>query len=91
MPVPSLFLGSATLARLAVLSLLSTALAVKQTGLTPYTYYGCVNEDPDQRILLDSHTAYPDMTVESCASDCEGYTYFGTEYGAECKSLQSLF
>lgn len=24
------------------------------------------------------------MTLESCASDCAGFTYFGTEYGREC-------
>lgn len=25
------------------------------------------------------------MTLQSCASDCAAYTYFGTEYGRECK------
>jgi hypothetical protein len=24
------------------------------------------------------------MTLESCASDCAGYTYFGVEYAREC-------
>lgn len=25
------------------------------------------------------------MTNEVCASACQGYTYFGTEYSSECK------
>jgi hypothetical protein len=25
------------------------------------------------------------MTLESCALDCAGFTYFGTEYGRECE------
>jgi hypothetical protein len=27
---------------------------------------------------------YPAMTLEECAGDCAGYTYFGVEYGGEC-------
>jgi len=24
------------------------------------------------------------MTLEECATDCAGFTYFGVEYGGEC-------
>lgn len=28
---------------------------------------------------------YVGMTLEICASNCAGTTYFGVEYGGECK------
>lgn len=31
------------------------------------------------------------MTLESCASDCAGYTYFGVEYARECKHRHGCF
>lgn len=30
------------------------------------------------------------MTLQSCATDCAAYTYFGTEYGRECESIANL-
>jgi hypothetical protein len=36
-------------------------------------------------LSADSYAA-DDMTLESCASFCSAYSYFGTEYGRECKS-----
>jgi hypothetical protein len=30
---------------------------------------------------------YPAMTLEECAADCVGYTYFGVEYGGEVHIL----
>jgi hypothetical protein len=27
------------------------------------------------------------MTIEECYNQCNGFTYFGVEYGGECKSL----
>jgi hypothetical protein len=36
------------------------------------------------RALASFSTAYDTMTLESCAKDCTGYTYFGTEYSREC-------
>lgn len=49
-----------------------------------YSYYGCQTEGTDARALMDYSTAYDTMTLESCATDCTGYTYFGTEYAREC-------
>ncbi|KAE9376144.1 glycoside hydrolase family 16 protein [Stipitochalara longipes BDJ] len=62
----------------------SAAPSSTASPLAPYTYYGCVEELTYVRILYDSHTTYPGMTLESCKVDCAGYTYFGTEYGDEC-------
>ncbi|GHJ84917.1 hypothetical protein NliqN6_1319 [Naganishia liquefaciens] len=50
-----------------------------------YTVYQCMTEATSGRAL--SALSYSDvsgMTLESCARFCNGYTYFGTEYGQEC-------
>jgi hypothetical protein len=31
------------------------------------------------------------MTLELCAANCVGFTYFGTEYGRECKLTTSMY
>jgi hypothetical protein len=49
-----------------------------------YHYFGCQTEGTYSRALSEYATAYDTMTLESCAADCAGYTYFGTEYGREC-------
>ncbi|KAE9365795.1 WSC-domain-containing protein [Stipitochalara longipes BDJ] len=49
-----------------------------------YSYYGCQTEGSVTRALNAKTTAYDSMTLQSCAVDCAGYTYFGTEYGREC-------
>jgi hypothetical protein len=37
------------------------------------------------RVLdAEMRQAWPEMTIENCAAFCEGYTYFGAEYGQEC-------
>ncbi|KAG7287013.1 hypothetical protein NEMBOFW57_006513 [Staphylotrichum longicolle] len=46
-------------------------------------YVGCFHEGP-QRVLPFKGVSAPDMTAAKCAANCEGYTYFGTEYGSEC-------
>ncbi|KAL2141982.1 hypothetical protein VTI28DRAFT_1764 [Corynascus sepedonium] len=46
-------------------------------------YVGCFQEGP-QRVLPFKGVSTPDMTAAKCAANCEGYTYFGTEYGSEC-------
>lgn len=58
--------------------------------MTGWTYYGCQTEATNARALSSKSTAYDTMTLESCASDCAGYTYFGTEYGRECDCTSSL-
>ncbi|PMD17835.1 WSC-domain-containing protein [Hyaloscypha hepaticicola] len=53
-------------------------------NIGPYSYYGCQTEGSNTRALNAKTTAYDTMTLESCAGDCAGYIYFGTEYGREC-------
>lgn len=49
-----------------------------------YNYSGCYTEATGARALAAKATANTDMTLETCASFCSGYTYFGLEYGSEC-------
>lgn len=49
-----------------------------------YNSYQCMTEATSGRAL--SATSYTDavnMTLESCAAFCNGYKYFGTEFGQE--------
>lgn len=46
-------------------------------------YVGCFHEGP-QRVLPFKGISQPDMTAAKCAANCQGYSYFGTEYGSEC-------
>ncbi|TQV95128.1 Pyrrolo-quinoline quinone [Cordyceps javanica] len=45
---------------------------------------GCWTEATNQRALSDRTYADDKMTLESCATFCKDYTYFGVEYGREC-------
>ncbi|KAF8849870.1 heme peroxidase [Acephala macrosclerotiorum] len=59
-------------------------LAHKQT-VEGYTFQGCYTEGTGVRALGSaSFYNYTAMTIEMCASDCSGYSYFGVEYGGEC-------
>lgn len=51
-----------------------------------FTAQGCFQEPPrDQgRALGAKSTSSDTMTIDSCASFCSGFKYFGTEYGREC-------
>lgn len=35
-------------------------------------------------LSAEAYYNYTSMTLEMCASDCAGYTYWGAEYGGEC-------
>jgi hypothetical protein len=50
-----------------------------------YSFVGCVTEATGVRALGAAVLANDDMTNEICADFCSAYTYFGTEYGRECK------
>ncbi|KAI0911180.1 heme peroxidase [Ustulina deusta] len=49
-----------------------------------YSWYGCQTEGTDVRALPGQALVNGNMTLGACATFCEGFTYFGTEYGAEC-------
>ena len=47
---------------------------------------GCYSEATGQRALTGKSTYdYGAMTIEECFANCAGFTYFGVEYGGECK------
>ncbi|EEQ35866.1 hypothetical protein McanMca71_007345 [Microsporum canis] len=49
-----------------------------------YDYSGCFNDSASARALSDSFVYNEKMTVELCATFCNGTKYFGTEYFSEC-------
>ncbi|KAI1169114.1 hypothetical protein F5B18DRAFT_9053 [Nemania serpens] len=63
-------------------------LAIKPT-VTPYLRIGCYDELPS-RALTGGIFPSDSMTLELCASNCDGFTYFATEYGRECYCGQSI-
>jgi hypothetical protein len=53
-----------------------------------YTFVGCQTEATTGRALSGKEVLAADtMTLESCATYCQGFTYFATEYGRECEYL----
>ncbi|KAG5914728.1 hypothetical protein E4U53_004607, partial [Claviceps sorghi] len=49
-----------------------------------WVYQGCWTEATRRHALADGTYASDGMTLDSCASFCDGKTYFGVEYGREC-------
>ncbi|KAM7203183.1 WSC domain containing protein, partial [Naviculisporaceae sp. PSN 640] len=45
---------------------------------------GCHTEAHGQRALSDGSFYNDAMTLEKCATVCQGYSWFGVEYGREC-------
>ena len=67
----------------------TATLAIKPT-VGAYTFVGCQTEATVGRALAGKGYADDAMTLESCATYCDGFLYFGTEYGRECKWLRPL-
>ncbi|KAK4117256.1 WSC-domain-containing protein [Canariomyces notabilis] len=49
-----------------------------------FQYVGCFTDDLDERSLTGKITYDSAMTLEACAAACDGYSYFGVEYGSQC-------
>ncbi|KAL4723595.1 hypothetical protein ACLX1H_009233 [Fusarium chlamydosporum] len=49
-----------------------------------WSFQGCWTEPFFVKALSSKTTSSNDMTLESCASFCTGYSYFGAENGREC-------
>ncbi|KAF4633357.1 hypothetical protein G7Y89_g4765 [Cudoniella acicularis] len=50
-----------------------------------YNYLSCYTEGNGIRALNSAVSYnYPSMTLEECSVFCQGYTYWGVEYGGEC-------
>ncbi|KAG9944983.1 WSC domain-containing protein, partial [Aureobasidium melanogenum] len=71
-------------------SIVTSSSSVSQATTTPisalsnYTYMGCYNETHDRRALNGNSRTGSSNSLESCATFCSGYAYFGVEHGAEC-------
>ena len=56
-----------------------------------WDFQGCYLEtDNGGRALTGKFLADDDMSLEMCADFCDGFTYFGVEYGRECYCGDSL-
>ncbi|KAF7895090.1 hypothetical protein EAF00_006904 [Botryotinia globosa] len=55
-------------------------------NLKGWNYLGCYNESTRGRALSGLENPIPGMnnSVEACSMACNGWTYFGVEYGDEC-------
>eukprot|EP00752_Nemacystus_decipiens_P009246 g8259.t1 len=51
--------------------------------LPEYEMLGCFADRENGRVMRYK-LEDPDLTTESCALECEGYAFFGTQYGDEC-------
>ncbi|KAK4670179.1 uncharacterized protein QC763_209370 [Podospora pseudopauciseta] len=61
----------------------TATLSIKPT-VGAYVRVGCQTEASAGRALSGNSYASDDMTLESCAAFCSGFTYFGTQYSREC-------
>lgn len=62
-------------------------LKERAVAIEAYDYAGCYTEATFGRALAEK-TTYDDlMTNQLCAASCVGYTWFGTEYGREVRTL----
>ncbi|TLD24115.1 hypothetical protein PspLS_06385 [Pyricularia sp. CBS 133598] len=63
----------------------ATGSPVPKPRVGPFAYHGCYTENTGVGRALDGKSYFNDvMTLEGCASQCDGFTYFGVEYGREC-------
>ncbi|XMA20895.1 hypothetical protein WAI453_013686 [Rhynchosporium graminicola] len=60
-----------------------TGPSIRQT-VGKYSFQGCWTESTTGRALASSTYDSDLMTLESCATFCSSYSYFGVEYGREC-------
>lgn len=55
-----------------------------------FRYLGCRTDSRDARSLVGAYTHGPDVDLESCATYCASFEYFGTEFGQECFCSNTL-
>ena len=80
--------GSSSLSSTLVSSSSSTSPTptgpVVSEGNANFTYYSCVSEPSDGRLLGDQKLNAGNMTIELCLKTCYDYKWAGVEYGQEC-------
>ena len=74
--------ASGTAAQTSSTSVPAGPTAVQTVGA--YAFQGCYSEATTGRALTEAAFYSAKMTIEMCATDCKGHTYFGVEYGQEC-------
>ncbi|KAI4717875.1 WSC-domain-containing protein [Aureobasidium sp. EXF-10727] len=72
-------------------SVISSATTLPTSVLSNYTYMGCYNETHDRRALNGNSRAGSTNSLDSCATFCTGYAYFGVEYGSECYCGSTIY
>jgi hypothetical protein len=69
----------------------SQTMAISKT-IGKYAFQGCYTEAKSNRALTGaSFYNYTAMTLEMCASSCSAFTWWGVEYGGECRSSPLSF
>lgn len=83
--------SSASSSSVASTSTLSTSSAaptatgpVVSNGNANFTYYSCVSEPSNGRLLDNQPLNSVNMTIELCLKTCYNYQWAGVEYGQEC-------
>ncbi|KAK0614093.1 hypothetical protein B0T14DRAFT_486177 [Immersiella caudata] len=61
-----------------------TGVLSRRPTVGAYSLVGCQTEAAVGRALAGAMHADDSMTLESCATFCSGFTYFGVEYSREC-------
>jgi len=100
-PTPSILSSTISVASSSGLvpTLMSSSVSALAFPMSPvtvqtvgnYVFNGCWTEGIGVRALTPGAFAADTMTVETCASNCAGYTYFGVEYGRECMGKAVIF
>ncbi|KZF20208.1 WSC-domain-containing protein [Xylona heveae TC161] len=62
----------------------ATATPVTVLEVADFGYLGCYTEGTNSRALTGESSSGDANTVQSCATTCSGFTYFGVEYSREC-------
>lgn len=62
----------------------STTFASNAETVGDYRFLHCGADSVGDRVLKGGYSHGDDMTIEKCAADCAGYSYFGLEFGKEC-------
>lgn len=74
---------------MAAILTITTAPSNKPT-VGSFKYLGCRTDSRESRALTGAYTHGPDVDLESCASYCSSFEYFGTEFGQECFCSNTL-
>jgi len=69
--------------RLSLYENLDWAAPGDPTNVGDYEFYGCITDSPARTLAANSLSSST-MTLETCATFCSGYEYFGVEWSVEC-------